>query len=91
MAQYLLNGRFVSMDIQELKRMAVNAMTGHLTIADPVYELGKALEFACDEVERLAPMEQGLSDANETVDEQADTISKIKRFIKELADKVEGL
>lgn len=45
-------------NIERLKEMAVNAISGHLTISEPVYELGKALESTCEEVERLEPFEQ---------------------------------
>lgn len=77
-------------NVKELKRMAVNAMTGHLTIADPVYELGKALESACEEVERLDGLEAKANDQDETIQEQADIISDMKRKAKEFATEMES-
>lgn len=78
-------------NIERLKEMAINAISGHLTINEPVYELGKALESTCEEVERLEPFEQEAIDARETIQEQADTISELKQDVKDFAEKVAGI
>lgn len=79
-------------EIDRLKEQAVNAITGHMPCTpDSFYDLGKALESVCEEVERLHPFERKAIDAEQTIDEQADDISTIKEKVKELANEVAAL
>lgn len=68
--------------IEDYKRMAVDAMTGHLTIPDAQYELGKALETSCEELQRANGFENKVTEL-ETV------IADMKRQTKEFAQEME--
>lgn len=74
-------------DRVRFKEMAINAMTGHLKIADPIYELGKALEMAIDEHDEVLRLQQ----ENETLEEANSELQVEVYELKEKLSKINDL